>query len=288
MDFSLYKPTTIHRRLQRRILLHKLDSMGEYIRYVNENPAELQALYQDILIHVTRFFREPESFEALKARVLPAIAGARGGDQPIRLWVCGCSTGEEAYSLAIIVLEFLDELGQNVPVQLFATDVSEAAIEHAREGIYTETIASDVSARRLHRFFAKVDTGYRVSNRVRDICVFARQDVTRDPPFSRLDLVLCRNVLIYMNADLQRKVMTVFHYALNPDTFLMLGHSETVGSYSDLFSVVGQATSRLSEEVHCRARTISLPETILQRQRRRRESSSCPRPRRRAHDPAGS
>jgi two-component system CheB/CheR fusion protein len=237
VDFSRYKPTTIHRRLQRRMVLHKLDGLGDYVKYVHENPSELQALYQDILIHVTRFFREPASFEALKERILPVAMDNRGGEQPMRLWVCGCSTGEEAYSLAITVLEFLDEAGQSTPMQVFATDVSESAIEHARNGIYPDSIAADVSPARLHRFFSKVDAGYRITKRVRDVCVFARQDVTCDPPFSRLDMILCRNVLIYMGADLQKKVMTVFHYALKPTGFLMLGHSETVGSYSDLFAV---------------------------------------------------
>jgi two-component system CheB/CheR fusion protein len=236
VDFTRYKPTTIHRRLERRVVLHKLDGLGDYVRYVHENPSELQALYQDILIHVTRFFREPASFEALKERILPLVMANRG-DQPIRLWVCGCSTGEEAYSLAITVFEFLDEVGQITPVQVFATDVSESAIEHARNGVYPESVAADVSAARLQRFFSKVDAGYRVTKRIRDVCAFARQDVTRDPPFSRLDLILCRNVLIYMGADLQKKVMTVFHYALKPIGFLMLGHSETVGSYADLFAV---------------------------------------------------
>ena len=237
VDFRRYKPTTIHRRLQRRMILHKLDGLGAYVEYVHENPAELHALYQDILIHVTRFFREPASFEALKERVLPTAMETCGGERPIRLWVCGCSTGEEAYSLAITVLEFLDDTRQDTPIQVFATDVSEQAIGYARDGIYPESIAADVSRERLERFFTQMDAGYRVNKRVRDVCIFARQDVTRDPPFSRLDLILCRNVLIYMGADLQKKVMTVFHYALKPTGFLMLGHSETVGSYSDLFAV---------------------------------------------------
>src|SRR5262245_61624338 len=238
VDFTRYKPTTIQRRLQRRMVLHKLDGLGDYVKYVEQNATELQALYQDILIHVTRFFREPASFEALKQHVLPAALERRGDDQPIRIWVCGCSTGEEAYSLAITTFEFLDEGGQTTPIQLFATDVSESAIEHARNGIYPESIAADVSPERLRRFVSKADSGYRIAKRVRDVCVFARQDVTRDPPFSRLDLILCRNVLIYMGTDLQRRVMTVFHYALKATGFLMLGHSETVGQYSDLFAVV--------------------------------------------------
>ena len=238
VDFTRYKPTTIHRRLQRRMLLHKHDGLGDYLQYVQQNPAELQTLYQDILIHVTRFFREPGSFEALTQRVLPMILDDRVGDQPIRLWVCGCSTGEEAYSLAITALEFLEKRATNAQVQLFATDVSESAIEHAREGVYAGSITADVSRARLDRYFVKVDAGFRVGKRIRDICVFARQDVTRDPPFSRLDLALCRNVLIYMGTELQRKVMTVFHYALRSTGFLMIGHSETVGPFTDLFAVV--------------------------------------------------
>jgi two-component system, chemotaxis family, CheB/CheR fusion protein len=237
VDFTRYKPTTIQRRLQRRMVLHKLDGLGDYVKYLEANPTELQALYQDILIHVTRFFREPSSFEALKSSVLPVAMNNRGDGQPLRMWVCGCSTGEEAYSLAMTVFEFLEDAGQNTPIQLFATDVSESAIEHARDGSYPESIAADVSPERLRRFFSKLDSGYRIVKRVRDVCVFARQDVTRDPPFSRLDLILCRNVLIYMGAHLQKRVMTVFHYALKPTGFLMLGHSETVGSYADLFAV---------------------------------------------------
>jgi len=237
VDFTRYKPTTIQRRLQRRVVLQKLDSLSDYVKFVQANPSELQALYQDILIHVTRFFREPDSFEALKETILPSIMQNRIGEQSIRVWVCGCSTGEEAYSLAIGLLEFLEESAAEAPVQIFATDVSESAIEHARDGTYPASIAADVSPARLQRFFTRVDAGYRVSKRIRDFCVFARQDVTRDPPFSRLDLILCRNVLIYMGTELQKRVMTVFHYALKPTGFVMLGHSETVGSQSELFAV---------------------------------------------------
>src|SRR5262245_48817421 len=163
VDFTRYKTTTIQRRLQRRMILHKLDGLGAYVKYVHENPNELQALYQDILIHVTRFFRESASFDALKEHVLPTAVDNRADGQPIRLWVCGCSTGEEAYSLAITVLEFIDEHAANTPMQLFATDVSESAIEHARNGVYPESISADVSKERLQRFFAKVDAGYRIS-----------------------------------------------------------------------------------------------------------------------------
>ncbi|WAS89794.1 chemotaxis protein CheB [Nannocystis punicea] len=238
VDFTHYKPPTIRRRLQRRMVLHKLDSVEQYIKYMRENPDEVSKLYQDLLIHVTRFFRDPDSFRALAAEVFPQIMQQRRGLSPIRLWLPGCSTGEEAYSVAIALLEFLGEESSAVPVQIFATDVSETAIEHARNGLYADSIAADLSPERLRRFFTKTDGKYRIAKVVRDLCVFARQDVTRDPPFSKLDLILCRNVLIYMGAVLQRKLMTVFHYALKPSGFLMLGGAETVGAQADLFAVI--------------------------------------------------
>jgi two-component system CheB/CheR fusion protein len=237
VDFRRYKRPTIQRRLHRRMVLHKLSGADAYVKFLRENPAEVQALYRDVLIHVTRFFREPDSFAAITAHVLPAAIESQRDDQPIRIWVPGCSTGEEAYSIAIVVLEFLAERGLAVPVQVFATDVSEPAIEHARTGLYPEGIAADVSIERLRRFFSRVDGGYRVNKAVRDLCIFARQDLTRDPPFSKLDLILCRNVLIYMGAEIQKKLMSMFHYALKSSGFLILGAAETIGLHSDLFSI---------------------------------------------------
>ncbi len=196
IDFKHYKLPTIKRRLLRRMALHRLTDVQHYIRLLEEAPAEVRSLYQDLLIHVTRFFREPESFKALGQGVFPKLVEDRREDQPIRAWVSGCATGEEAYSLAISLLEFLHEQHQDIRIQIFATDVSEAAIEHARAGVYPATIESDVPPEILRRFFTKVDGSYRVSKTVRDLCVFARQDLTKDPPFSRLDLILCRNVLI--------------------------------------------------------------------------------------------
>ena len=238
LDFKQYKMPTILRRLQRRMALQKLTQLGQYVRFMQETPAEVQRLYRDMLIHVTRFFREPASFGALASQIFPRILEKRRGDSPIRIWVCGCATGEEAYSVAIALLEFLGEEASSTPIQIFATDVSESAIEHARNGVYAEAIVADVAPERLHRFFTKVDGSYRISKPVRDLCVFARQDLTRDPPFSKLDLILCRNVLIYMTAPLQRKLMTVFHYALKPSGFLMLGNAETIGTQNDLFTVL--------------------------------------------------
>jgi two-component system, chemotaxis family, CheB/CheR fusion protein len=237
VDFRHYKLPTILRRLQRRMALHKIASIAGYVRYLEEAPSEALLLYQDILIHVTRFFREPDSFEALADQAFPQIAKVRSGEAPIRIWVCGCATGEEAYSVAIALLEYLGDQAGTFPIQIFATDVSETAIEVARNGLFTDAIAADVSPERLRRFFTRVEGGYRIGKSVRDLCVFARQDLSRDPPFSKLDLILCRNVLIYMNAALQRKLMAVFHYALRPNGFLMLGNAETIGAQSDLFGI---------------------------------------------------
>jgi two-component system, chemotaxis family, CheB/CheR fusion protein len=237
IDFRHYKLPTIKRRLIRRMALQRITEVDHYIKLMQDTPAEVRNLYQDLLIHVTRFFREPESFKALGTQIFPKLLEGRKDDQPIRAWVSGCATGEEAYSLAICLLEFLQGAHTELRIQIFATDVSEPAIEHARAGVYPATIEADVSPERLRRFFTKSDGSYRVSKTVRDMCVFARQDLTRDPPFSRLDLILCRNVLIYLDAVLQRKLVSVFHYALNPSGFLILGQAETVGTQAGLFSL---------------------------------------------------
>jgi two-component system CheB/CheR fusion protein len=238
VDFTHHKPTTLRRRLQRRLVLHGLETVEQYIRYMREQPDELGKLYQDLLSHVARFFRDPESFTALTTEVFPKFVQQRRGPDPIRIWLPGCSTGEEAYSVVIALLEFLGDDASGVPVQIFATDVSETAIERARKGMYPESIAADLTPERLRRFFTTADGKYRIAKVVRDRVVFARQDVTRDPPFSKLDLILCRNVLVYLGAALQLKLMTVFHYALKPSGFLMLGGGETVGAPDDLFTVI--------------------------------------------------
>lgn len=238
VDFTLYRHTTIKRRILRRMVLYRVQSVKEYIQYLQDSPVELEALYQDILIKVTHFFRDPEVFNALKEHVYPSLLKARTGDGPLRLWVPGCSTGEEAYSFAISMIEVLSELRLNVPLQIFATDVSDAALERARAGVYLENIAVDVSTERLRRFFNKVGNHYQISKAVRDACIFAKQNVIRDPPFSKLDMISCRNVLIYFEPILQKNVLPMFHYALKPTGFLLLGSSETVGHFSDLFTVV--------------------------------------------------
>ena len=237
VDFRHYKLPTIRRRLQRRMVLHKITRVDAYLRYLQEHPGEVQALHQDLLIHVTRFFREPDSFQTLAEHVFPEIFAHQSGDNPIRVWIAGCSSGEEAYSVAIALIESLGDRMNVVPLQVFATDVSEHAVEHARNGVYPESIAVDVSPERLRRFFVKVEGGYRITKTVRDLCIFARQDLARDPPFSKVDLIVCRNVLIYMTAVLQSRLLGIFHYSLKPSGYLMLGHAETVGNLSELFAI---------------------------------------------------
>jgi two-component system CheB/CheR fusion protein len=237
VDFSQYKPATIRRRILRRMVLNKVETMGAYLKFLEANPSEVEALYRDLLINVTCFFRDPETFEYLQNHVLPGILELRRGDLPIRVWVPGCATGEEAYSIAMVLIESLQPPG-GPPVQIFATDISKQAIQAARDGLYTENIAADVSPERLRRFFAKSNGGYPINKQVRDLCIFAVQDVAKDPPFSRMDLIICRNLLIYLGVPLQRKVLATFHYALNPAGCLLLGSSESVEAGSEAFRQV--------------------------------------------------
>jgi two-component system CheB/CheR fusion protein len=237
-DFTYYKHSTIKRRIKRRMLVHKLERLADYIRLLQKAPAEVDALFEDILINVTGFFRDPESFKALQQEVFPHLLDKRPSDMPLRIWVSGCSTGEEAYSLAIALMESMGERAGETPVQIFATDIDAPAIEKARLGIYPERIADELDPGRLKRFFIKVAGGFQVSKTIRDLCVFAEQDVTKDPPFSKLDLVCCRNLLIYLGSMLQRKVLQIFHYALQPHGYLMLGTSETIGSHAELFRLL--------------------------------------------------
>lgn len=238
VDFSRYKHATLRRRLKRRMVLYSLETLADYIHYIHGNPAELQALYQDILISVTSFFRDPEVFAVLKETVFERIMQGKLANSPIRIWVPGCASGEEVYSIAICLLESLGERALTGPIQIFGTDINERAIEKARAGIYPQNLMGDVSPERLHRFFFQVEGGYQVSKRVRDLCVFARQNLLSDPPFSSLDLVCCRNVLIYFGLALQKRVLSILHYSLQPHGLLLLGNSEGTGEFSDLFSVV--------------------------------------------------
>ena len=238
VDFTHYKQTTLKRRIQRRMLLYKLERIEEYAQYLQNNPTEVTALYHDVLIHVTSFFRDPESFEALSSKVFPEIVKDKSPQTPIRIWIAGCSTGEEAYSIAICLLEFLTERATHLPIQIYATDICETAIAKARTGFYTASQVADVSPERLHRFFVQVEGGgYQIGKQVRELCVFARQNLISDPPFSRMDLISCRNVLIYLGTPLQKKLLPIFHYGLVPTGFLLLGSSETIGDFSELFAL---------------------------------------------------
>jgi two-component system CheB/CheR fusion protein len=236
VDFTDYKPATIRRRILRRMALGQVETLPEYVEMLQHSPKEVQALHHDMLINVTSFFRDPKAFEALREEIYPTIFQGRQASDTVRVWVPGCSTGEEAYSHAISLLEYISKLRLDVPLQIFGTDLSEEAVRVARTGIYKESIAADVSLPRLRRFFSKVDSGYQISKTVRDLCVFATQNVFNDPPFSHMDLVSCRNVLIYLSPALQRRVIPVFHYALKPSGFLMVGNTEgIVGAGAELF-----------------------------------------------------
>jgi two-component system CheB/CheR fusion protein len=237
-DFSKYKQSTLSRRIERRMALHQIERQTDYVRYLQSDPSEIQALFRDLLIGVTSFFRDPEAFAALEQEVIPRLVASKSAGDAVRVWVCGCSSGEEAYSIGILLQEHLDVLKRPVPIQIFATDVDPQAIAQARVGVYPASITSDVSPERLERFFSlDQEAGvYRIRKTIRDLLVFSEQDLIRDPPFSRLDLISCRNLLIYLETSLQRKLMPLFHYALNPGGVLFLGSSETIGDALTLFS----------------------------------------------------
>ena len=236
VDFSDYKPATIRRRILRRMALGREESLGDYLRVLQQSSKELAALHHDILINVTSFFRDPDTFEALQNVVYPVLLQTRRASDTLRVWVPGCSTGEEAYSHAIALMEYVNKVRADISIQIFGTDLSDEAVRTARAGVYKETIAADVSPARLTRYFSKVERGYQISKAVRDLCVFASQNVFNDPPFSHMDLVSCRNVLIYMSPVLQKRVIPIFHYALKPTGFLMVGNTEgIVGVGTDLF-----------------------------------------------------
>jgi two-component system, chemotaxis family, CheB/CheR fusion protein len=237
-DFSRYKPSTIHRRIERRMAVHMIDTMDGYVRVLQQSPAEVEALFRDLLIGVTSFFRDPEAFRALGEQVIPKLFAGKDAVDTLRVWSPGCSTGEEAYSLAILLAEQRALLKRAHPIQIFATDIDSQAIATARTGLYPASIAADLSQERLARFFTAESDGstFRINKSIRDMLIFSEQDVIKDPPFSKLDLISCRNLLIYMSVELQKRLIPLFHYALNPSGFLFLGTSETVGVFDDLFS----------------------------------------------------
>jgi two-component system CheB/CheR fusion protein len=238
VDFAEYKTPTLGRRIARRMVVVSARDLQEYLHVLERDPGEVRALHEDALIHVTSFFRDPEVFESVKKRVFPAILKNKPVGTPIRMWVAGCSNGEEVYSLAILLLEHLQDLPGTHPIQIFGSDVSEKAIERARAGEYPESAMRPVSEERRKRFFTRVEGGYRINKQVRDMCVFVRHDLARDPPFSKLDLASCRNVLIYFDQALQKRILPNFHYCLKQPGFLLLGRSETISGFGQLFSLV--------------------------------------------------
>ncbi len=241
VGFDEYKAATFQRRLARRMALCGLRNVQEYLKLLHENPVEVRALYEDILVHVTSFFRDEEVFEGLKKQVFPEILKHKAKGAPVRLWAAGCSTGEEVYSLAIALLEFLGGSSRSNTIQIFGSDLSQRRIEKARAGVFPDSAIRDLSEERRRRYFTKLERGYRIKKDVRELCVFVRHDLARDPPFSKMDLVSCRNVLIYFGEALQKRVLASIHYSLNQPGFLLLGHTESVSGLSQFFSVVDKA-----------------------------------------------
>jgi two-component system CheB/CheR fusion protein len=237
-DFSHYKQTTIRRRIGRRLAVHKIKDIADYFRYLQQNPAEIQTLFKDLVICVTSFFRDPDAFKALEIKVIPEILARKAADENIRVWVPGCGSGEEALSIAILFDEAMERTGNRHSLQIFATDIDADAIEKARAGEYPESIAADVTPDRLKKYFFKKNGLYRIRQEIREIVVYAAQNLISDPPFSRLDLLSCRNVLIYLDTDLQKQLLPLFHFTLNPNGYIFLGSSETIGGAADLFQPV--------------------------------------------------
>ena len=237
-DFSLYKNTSVYRRIERRMGIHQIDNMATYVRFLQENSQEVGLLFKELLIGVTSFFRDPAAWEKLKDEVIPAILKGRAPSQALRAWVIGCSTGEEAYSLAIVFKEALEQLkpAKNFSLQIFATDLDADAIEKARAAVFPPNIAADVSPERLNRFFIQVEHGYQISKTIREMVIFASQNLIMDPPFTKMDFVSCRNLLIYLSPELQKRLLPLFHYSLNPGGVLFLGNSEAIGEYTDCFA----------------------------------------------------
>jgi two-component system CheB/CheR fusion protein len=237
-DFSIYKSNTVRRRIERRINVHSLPDPQQYLRLLQENPHELDLLFKEMLISVTNFFRDQEAFEVLLKKVVPKLLDAHPADTPIRVWAAGCATGEEAYSLAMALQEATDKSKKRFPIQVFGTDLDGVAIDEARAGWYPEGIARDVDPRRLARFFVKESGGYRIKKEIRELVIFAPQNLLKDPPFNRLDLVSCRNVLIYVKPAAQARLLSLFHYVLKPGGILFLGTSESIGDLREHFAVL--------------------------------------------------
>ncbi len=253
VDFSAYKQSTLIRRIERRMSLHQIENISDYVRYLQENQSEIHILYKEFLIRVTSFFRDAAAFEVLKENVVPEILKNKSPDQNVRIWVPACSTGEEAYSIAIIFKEYMDKVKYHTQIQIFATDVDKDAVETGRLGIYPNNITVDVSTERLNRFFIKNTDTYSIKKEIREMVIFASQNIIIDPPFLRLDLISCRNLLIYLIPESQKKLLLLFHYALNPGGHLFLGSSETIGEFTELYSVFDKKWKiykRIGERTH--------------------------------------
>lgn len=238
VDFTQYKPTTIKRRILRRMMLYKMHHLSEYLQYFRKNSSEIKLLFQDLLINVTSFFRDADCTAYLVKEIIPRIIKSKAPAESLRVWVPACSTGQEAYSLAILLLEALGTDFSSMPIQIFATDLSESAINIARHGFYKTEEVAEVSPTRLKRYFTRTEGGFRVVKHVRDLCIFATHNIAKDPPFSRIDIISCCNLLIYLDVNLQRKIISTFHYSLNPNGYLVLGKSETVSSSAYLFNAL--------------------------------------------------
>lgn len=236
-DFSQYKPSTMKRRIERRMTLNQIETLNEYVKYMQHSVTEVEFLFHELLIGVTSFFRDSEAFESLRKNLPKLFAGKQSGDA-VRVWSTGCSTGEEAYSIAMLIYEYMQELGESFTIQIFATDIDSRAIAAARSGVYPVDISADISKGRLSRFFTSENNTYRIHKSIRDMVVFSEHNLIKDPPFSKMDLISCRNLLIYMDADLQKKIIPLFHYALNPGGILFLGNSETIGEYAEIFDTL--------------------------------------------------
>src|SRR2546421_4179181 len=260
VDFSGYKETTLIRRVNRRMALHRIEKLSQYARYLRNNKKEIEALFDDLLINVTRFFRDEALFRALKKRFLPTLLRNKKKERQreLRVWVPGCATGEEVYSLAICILEVHGNQLSKIRVQIFGTDLSESVTKHATAAIYPGAIEKDVPRARLNRFFVKRDGSYQIHRSVRDICTFARQNLTADPPFSRLDRISCRNVLIYLSSELHKRCIPQFHYALNPGGYLILGPAESVGMYDELFKLADKKNKIYTKEAKTGPRAADL------------------------------
>ena len=264
-DFSFYKRNTLYRRIERRMGIHQISKMSAYVRYLQENSQELNLLFKELLIGVTNFFRDPAAWEQLRAQAIPALLADRPPGQALRAWVPGCSTGEEAYSLAIVLREALDELkpNGNLQIQIFATDLDKDAIEKARQGVFPSNISADVSEARLKRFFTKEEHGYRVRKEVRELVIFAPQNLILEPPFTKLDILSCRNLLIYLTTDVQKKLIPLFHYSLNPGGILFQGSAETIGEFANLFTpLVGKSRIFRRKESILRPEKIAFPSSF--------------------------